>query len=65
VTTAEMLRAEGEARGLAKGLVHMLTVKFGPLPAGVAEKVHAASSGQVEAWTERAVTADKLDQIFN
>jgi hypothetical protein len=40
-------------------------VKFGPLPAGVAERVHAASSGQVEAWTQRAVTADTLDQIFS
>jgi hypothetical protein len=30
MTTADMLRAEGEARGLAKGLVRTLTVKFGP-----------------------------------
>ena len=64
VTTAEMLRAEGEARGLAKALVHMLTVKFGPLPDDVPQKVHAAASSQVEAWTERAVTAETLDQVF-
>ena len=65
MTTADMLRAEGEALGLAKGLVHVLTVKFGPLPADIVAGVHAAPSGQVEAWTERAVTADTLEQIFS
>ena len=69
MTTAEMLRAEGEARGeargLAKALVHMLTVKFGPLPDDVLQKVHAAASSQVEAWTERAVTAETLNQVFH
>ena len=65
MTTADMLRAEGEARGLAKGLAHMLTVKFGPLPENVASKIRDASASQVEAWTERAVTADTLDQVFS
>jgi hypothetical protein len=69
MTTADMLRAEGraegEVRGLAKGLVRMLTVKFGPLPEDLAGKVHAASTSQVETWTDRAVTADTLDQVFS
>ena len=65
MTTAEMLRAEGEARSLAKALVHMLTVKFGPLPDDVPQKVNAAASSQVEAWTERAVTAETLNQVFH
>jgi hypothetical protein len=65
MTTADMLRAEGEARGLAKGLVRTLTVKFGPLPEDIVGKVHAASTSQVETWTDRAVTADKLDQVFS
>jgi hypothetical protein len=81
MTTADMLRAEGEARGLAegearglaegearglaKGLVRTLTVKFGPLPEDLAGKVHAASTSQVETWTDRAVTADTLDQVFS
>ena len=26
--------------------------------------VHAASTSQVETWTDRAVTADTLDQVF-
>jgi hypothetical protein len=65
MTTADMLRAEGEARGLAKGLVRTLTVKFGPLPEDIVGKVHAASTSQVETWTDRAVTADTLDQVFS
>jgi hypothetical protein len=68
VTTAEMLRAEGEARSEARwraeALVEMLTVKFGPLPESVAKTVHAASAGQIKAWAARAVTAETLDQVF-
>lgn len=69
VTTAEMLRAEGEARGEARGraeaLVQVLTVKFGPLPESVLKTVRGASSGQVQAWTARAVTAETQDQVFD
>jgi Putative transposase, YhgA-like len=68
MTIAEQLRAEGRAEALAEGraeaLVQVLTVKFGTLPAGVPEKVRAASSGQVQEWTARAVTAEKLDEVF-
>jgi hypothetical protein len=61
MTTAEMLRAEGEARAL----VRILTVKFGTLPEDVSEKVREASSQQVQEWTTRAVTAEKLDEVFS
>jgi hypothetical protein len=68
MTIAEQLRAEGRAEALAEGraeaLVQVLTVKFGTLPADVPEKVRAASSGQVQEWTARAVTAEKLDEVF-
>jgi hypothetical protein len=69
VTTAEMLRAEGEARGEARwraeALVQVLTVKFGSLPESVSQTVHGASSDQIQAWTARAVTAETLDQVFD
>ena len=68
MTIAEQLRAEGRAEALAEGraeaLMQVLTVKFGTLPADVPEKVRAASSGQVQKWTARAVTAEKLDEVF-
>jgi hypothetical protein len=60
MTTAEMLRTEGRI----EALVQVLTVKFGPLPASVSQTVHGASSGQVQAWTARAATAETLDQVF-
>jgi hypothetical protein len=69
VTTAEMLRAEGEARGEARwraeALVQVLTVKFGSLPESVSHTVHGASSDQIQAWTARAVTAETLNQVFD
>lgn len=72
VTTAEMLRAEGEARGRAEGeargraeaLVQLLTLKFGPLPPAAAEAVHAATTDQLETWTARVLTAGTLDEVL-
>jgi hypothetical protein len=64
VTTAEMLRAEGEARGRAEALVQILTLRFGPLPPGALDVVHAASVDQIEAWTGRVLTAGTLDEIL-
>jgi hypothetical protein len=60
MTTADMLRAEGEARALVK----MLTVKFGPLPENVAKMVQAASADEIDAWMTRSVTAETLDEVF-
>lgn len=65
MTTAEMLRAEGEARGRAEALVEVLTAKFGPLPASTLKTVRAASIDQIRAWTALAVTAEALDQVFD
>jgi hypothetical protein len=72
VTTAEMLRAEGEARGRAEGkargraeaLVQLLTLKFGPLPPAAFDTVHAASTVQLETWTARVLTADTLAEVI-
>jgi hypothetical protein len=69
VTTAEMFRAEGEARGRteerAEALMEVLTVKFGPLPDSVPKTVRAAPIDQMRAWMARAVTAETLDQVFS
>ncbi len=68
VTTAEMLRAEGEARWRteerAEALVDVLSAKFGPLDESVPKKVRAASLAQMRAWTTRAATAKTLDEVF-
>ncbi|QSB16687.1 hypothetical protein JQS43_10625 [Natronosporangium hydrolyticum] len=64
MTTAEMLRAEGEARGRAAMLVDLLTVKFGPIPPPATQAIHAASRDQLRDWAARALTADTIDQVL-
>lgn len=64
VTTAEMLRAEGEARGRAEALVQLLTLKFGPLPPTERDAVRAASARQLETWTARVLAANTLDEVL-
>lgn len=69
MTTAEQLRAEGEAKGRTQGrvdaLVQQLTLKFGPLDAAVLDTVYTATSDQLEAWTARVLTADTLDEVLH
>lgn len=64
VTTAEMLRVEGEARGRAEALAQLLSLKFGPLPRAALDAVHAASTDQLESWTARVLTADTLEEVL-
>ncbi len=68
VTTAEQLRAEGQAMGQAKGqakvLLRQLSLKFGPLPDGIAERLEAGDPAELEIWTERVLTANSLEEFF-
>jgi Domain of unknown function (DUF4351) len=68
MTTADMLRAEGEAKGLGKGaarvLVRQLTRKFGPVPDTVRERINAAPIEQLDVWCERVLDAKRLDEVF-
>lgn len=60
MTTAEQLRAEGEA----KSLLRQLAVKFGPLQDEVVDRIQAGDSAELERWTERVLTATALDEFF-
>ncbi|MCP2320858.1 hypothetical protein APR12_006248 [Nocardia amikacinitolerans] len=72
MTTAERLRAEGRAEGRAQGeaagranaLVDLLTSRFGPIPAAIADTIHTADPTQVRTWTVRVLTATTLDEVF-
>ncbi|MFE7720745.1 hypothetical protein ACFU44_17075 [Nocardia rhizosphaerihabitans] len=72
VTTADRLRAEGEARGEALGralgraeiLVVQLVEKFGDVPADAVARVFAADLDQLREWTRRVLSADTLDEFF-
>lgn len=54
VTTADMLRAEGEARGEARGrtaaLVQLLTLKFGSIPQSALDTTAESVQRPTRAW---------------
>jgi len=61
-------RLEGIEKGVAKGeraiLVKLLTFKFGPLAETHRAQIEAASPAQLEAWTEKVLTASSVDELF-
>jgi len=57
-------KSEGRAEGEAKVLLKLLTLKFGPLPDGVARRVQAASVEELDRWTERVLSAKSLAEVF-
>ncbi len=62
----------GEQRGEQKGvqggktamLSRLLTRRFGPLPAATHEKIVQATVTQIEAWFDRGIDAQTLDEVF-
>ena len=68
MTTAEMLRREGEARGKVQGkremLLLLLRQRFGRLPAAVAERIRTAGIEQLDAWSSQVLAASSLDDIL-
>ncbi|WP_157514077.1 hypothetical protein [Nocardia concava] len=60
MTTAERL----EAKGRAEALLELLALRFGPVPARIADRVHNSSIEQLQQWTTRVLTADTLGKVF-
>ena len=71
MTTAEMLRREGEARGEARGkiegkreaLLLLLRQRFGDLPVGAASRIKKASPTDLDTWFNRVLTASSIDDV--
>jgi hypothetical protein len=57
-------RAEGEARGRAEVVLRQLTLRFGPLPADVAERVRGADVSLLDDYAERLLTAQSLEDVL-
>lgn len=55
---------EGQARGKAESLLRLLQRRFGPLPADLSERVHAASTDELDRWTDRVLDARTLAELF-
>ncbi|MFJ4655826.1 hypothetical protein ACIP5Y_31495 [Nocardia sp. NPDC088792] len=68
MSTAERLRAEGEARGEVRGraeaLLELLVVKFGALPSSITDVVRGADATQLRVWAARVLSADSLNGVF-
>ncbi|QYN35379.1 Rpn family recombination-promoting nuclease/putative transposase [Pseudonocardia sp. DSM 110487] len=76
MTTADILRAEGEAKGRAEGeakgrvehaarmLVRLLTRRFGAVPEDAHARIDAASLEQLDIWSERVLDAAALEDVF-
>ena len=55
---------EGEKRGEAKALLHLLHTKFGPLTTSITTRVSGAEPAQLEVWLTRILTATTPDEVF-
>ena len=57
-------KLEGKLEGKREVLLRQLQRRFGELPEWVATRVEAAGSDELEAWTERILSARDLDEMF-
>jgi len=59
---------QGVQKGVAQGelrlLLRLLRKRFGDLPGWVEERLRQASSGMLETWSERVLTATSLEEVF-
>jgi hypothetical protein len=57
--------AEGEAKGEAQMVLRVLSARGLPVPDEIRERVLSCTdTAQLEAWGDRAATADTLDDVF-
>jgi hypothetical protein len=54
----------GEKRGEANALLTQFRVKFGAPEPEVIQRIHAASSQQIQGWLTRILTADCPEELF-
>lgn len=54
----------GEERRLRKVLARLLTARFGPMDASVERHMQQAGMEQLEHWTELAMTAQGVDEVY-
>ncbi|MBF6355620.1 hypothetical protein IU449_13875 [Nocardia higoensis] len=51
--------------GRAEFLLYLLSMRFGPTPRGISDRIHAADGAQVVTWAQRLLTASTLDEVFS
>uniref|UniRef100_UPI004056EA6E Rpn family recombination-promoting nuclease/putative transposase n=1 Tax=Candidatus Electrothrix sp. TaxID=2170559 RepID=UPI004056EA6E len=56
---------QGRQEGEFRLLLRQLRKRFGELPGWVEERLRQASSGMLETWSERILTASTLEEVFS
>ncbi|MFO0981477.1 MAG: Rpn family recombination-promoting nuclease/putative transposase [Planctomycetota bacterium] len=64
-TIAQTLREEGRIEERRSTLLRLLTLRFGALPIEVVDRIRSAAGEQLLAWTDRFVTAQTIQQVFD
>ncbi len=54
----------GERQGRRAQLAKLLRLRFGELPAAALARLEAADVPELDAWTERFVTASRLEDVL-
>jgi flagellar biosynthesis/type III secretory pathway protein FliH len=57
-------RQEGRQEGEARVLLRLLRLKFGPLASETEERVRSADADRLLEWSERVLTAERLQDVF-
>jgi hypothetical protein len=57
-------RRDGRREGERHVLLKLLRMRFGELPAAVVARIQAAEMPELDAWTERFVTASRLEDVL-
>ena len=55
---------EGFQKGVARILLRLLHLKFGPLSAEVEERVSSTDADRLLEWSDRVLTAERLQDVF-
>ena len=55
---------KGRQEGEAQLLLRQLRLKFGPLAPEVEERVHSMDPDRLLEWSERVLTAERLQDVF-
>jgi hypothetical protein len=64
MTTAEMLRNEGQVQGKREVLLLQLRQRFGRLPAATVARIDKAGATELDTWLSRVLGADSLDEVL-
>lgn len=64
MTTAKMLRREGETRGKREALLLLLRQRFGRLPAAAVARIDKAAVVELDLWFSQVLMASSFEAVL-